>query len=81
MGYSCRRIFFSGDTIATESEEYSFFQQWGDYVDVAVKAPVVYEANYDGTTNTESWASKSTYPKGAMCRGTERGLCLLWSSR
>ena len=71
-GVPANEFFFSGSEIATESQEYNFFQQWGDYVDVAAKAPVVYEANYDGATNTESWASKSTAPKGAMCRGTER---------
>ena len=71
-GVPAEEFYFSGNDILTESEEYSFFQQWGDYVDVAANAPVVYDADYDETTDEESWASKSTAPKGAMCRGTER---------
>ena len=71
-GIPSDEYFFSGEDLSTESDEYVFFQQWGDFVDVSAHAPVVYEGTYNTTTATEQWASRSTYPKGAMCRGTER---------
>jgi hypothetical protein len=71
-GIPASNYFFFGEAIAIESEEYSFFQQWGDFVDVAVHAPVMYEGIYNIETETEAWATPDMTPKGAMCRGTER---------
>ena len=72
-GIPSNEYYFSGDDILTESDEFLFFQQWGDFVDVAVKAPIVYsDGIYYPQENKEEWVSKNSTPVGAFCRGTER---------
>ena len=72
-GIPADEYYFSGDDIADESPEYEFFRQWGAFVDVAAKAPIVYsEGIYYPQQNYEDWASKNAEPLGAFCRGSER---------
>ena len=71
-GIPANEYYFSGEDIATEANEYSFFQQWGDFADVSVHAPMMYEGTYDTVTENEYWTNQKEGPKGAMCRGTER---------
>jgi|GEM_PF-5810620 len=80
-GIPSSEYYFSGEDISSESDEYLFFQQWGDFVDVAAMAPIVYdEGIYYPQQGVEAWASKTAVPQGAFCRGTERVIFVYYAA-